>query len=33
VDRTGKNDFSHGHELWQRRYAAGLGVVGAGSAG
>jgi ectoine hydroxylase-related dioxygenase (phytanoyl-CoA dioxygenase family) len=33
VDRTGKNDFSHGHELWHRRYAAGLGVVGAGSAG
>jgi ectoine hydroxylase-related dioxygenase (phytanoyl-CoA dioxygenase family) len=27
VDRTGKNDFTHGHEQWQRRYAAGL-VVG-----
>jgi len=33
VDRSGNNDFAHGHELWNRRYAAGLGVVGAGSAG
>jgi ectoine hydroxylase-related dioxygenase (phytanoyl-CoA dioxygenase family) len=33
VDRSGKNDFTHGHELWNRRYGAGLGVVGAGSAG
>ena len=32
VDRTGRNDFSHGHELWTRRYADGLGV-GSGSAG
>jgi hypothetical protein len=20
-DRTGKNDFVHGHELWKQRYA------------
>lgn len=24
VDRTGKNDFVHGHELWRRRYERGL---------
>ena len=24
TDRTGKNDFVHGHELWHRRYARGL---------
>jgi ectoine hydroxylase-related dioxygenase (phytanoyl-CoA dioxygenase family) len=24
VDRSGKNDFTHGHEQWRRRYAAGL---------
>jgi ectoine hydroxylase-related dioxygenase (phytanoyl-CoA dioxygenase family) len=32
TDRTGRNDFAHGHELWQRRYARGL-AVGSGSAG
>jgi hypothetical protein len=32
VDRSARNDFSHGHELWQRRYAGGLGV-GSGSLG
>jgi ectoine hydroxylase-related dioxygenase (phytanoyl-CoA dioxygenase family) len=32
VDRSGKNDFSHGHQLWKQRYASGLGV-GSGSAG
>ncbi|HEV8261139.1 MAG TPA: phytanoyl-CoA dioxygenase family protein [Burkholderiales bacterium] len=26
VDRSGKNDFSHGHELWKRRYAGGLAL-------
>jgi Phytanoyl-CoA dioxygenase (PhyH) len=25
-DRTGKNDFVRGHELWQKRYASGLSV-------
>lgn len=24
TDRTGKNDFTHGHELWNKRYARGL---------
>jgi Phytanoyl-CoA dioxygenase (PhyH) len=24
IDQTGKNDFAHGHELWNRRYARGL---------
>ena len=24
VDRSGKNDFVHGHEQWRQRYAAGL---------
>jgi len=24
VDRSGKNDFVHGHEPWRQRYAAGL---------
>ena len=23
VDRSGKNDFKHGHDLWHRRYAGG----------
>lgn len=32
VDRSGRNDFSHGHELWKRRYSSGLGV-GSGSLG
>ncbi len=31
-DRSGRNDFSHGHELWQLRYGSGLGV-GSGSLG
>ena len=32
VDRSGKNDFSHGHAMWERRYASGAGVS-SGSAG
>jgi ectoine hydroxylase-related dioxygenase (phytanoyl-CoA dioxygenase family) len=32
VDRSGRNDFAHGHDLWNKRYAAGLGV-GSGSDG
>lgn len=32
VDRSGRNDFQHGHELWNRRYADGT-VVGSASAG
>jgi len=24
TDRTGKNDFTRGHELWRKRYAGGL---------
>jgi ectoine hydroxylase-related dioxygenase (phytanoyl-CoA dioxygenase family) len=32
IDRTGKNDFSHGHELWGKRYSGGLSV-GTGSEG
>jgi ectoine hydroxylase-related dioxygenase (phytanoyl-CoA dioxygenase family) len=32
IDRSGRNDFIHGHELWKQRYASGLGV-GSGSAG
>jgi ectoine hydroxylase-related dioxygenase (phytanoyl-CoA dioxygenase family) len=28
VDRTGKNDFVRGHQLWRERYAAGLPVGG-----
>jgi len=31
-DKTGKNDFSHGHDIWDKRYASGLGVA-SGSAG
>jgi ectoine hydroxylase-related dioxygenase (phytanoyl-CoA dioxygenase family) len=31
-DKSGKNDFTHGHDIWNRRYASGLGV-GSGSAG
>jgi ectoine hydroxylase-related dioxygenase (phytanoyl-CoA dioxygenase family) len=26
VDRSGKNDFAHGHELWKKRYANGLAL-------
>jgi ectoine hydroxylase-related dioxygenase (phytanoyl-CoA dioxygenase family) len=25
-DRTGRNDFVRGHQLWQKRYASGLSV-------
>lgn len=25
VDRSGKNDFVHGHSMWRERYAGGLG--------
>jgi ectoine hydroxylase-related dioxygenase (phytanoyl-CoA dioxygenase family) len=32
VDRSGRNDFSHGHAMWERRYASGAGVS-SGSAG
>ncbi|MGH8629874.1 MAG: phytanoyl-CoA dioxygenase family protein [Burkholderiales bacterium] len=32
ADRSGRNDFSHGHELWKQRYSSGLGV-GSGSLG
>ena len=32
ADRSGKNDLAHGHELWRKRYANGLGV-GSGSEG
>lgn len=32
IDRSGKNDFSHGHAMWTQRYASGLGVS-SGSAG
>jgi ectoine hydroxylase-related dioxygenase (phytanoyl-CoA dioxygenase family) len=32
TDRSGRNDLSHGHDLWKRRYAEGLGVS-SGSAG
>lgn len=32
TDRSGKNDFSHGHAMWTQRYANGLGVS-SGSAG
>lgn len=32
VDASGRNDFQHGHSLWQERYAGGL-AAGAGSAG
>lgn len=28
TDRTGRNDFEHGHALWQQRYAAGLPAGG-----
>ncbi|HYL17291.1 MAG TPA: phytanoyl-CoA dioxygenase family protein [Burkholderiales bacterium] len=31
-DRTGKNDFVRGHDLWHKRYASGLSV-GTGSLG
>ena len=31
-DKSEKNDFAHGHDIWNRRYASGLGV-GSGSAG
>jgi ectoine hydroxylase-related dioxygenase (phytanoyl-CoA dioxygenase family) len=31
-DKSGKNDFIHGRDIWKRRYAGGLGV-GSGSAG
>jgi hypothetical protein len=24
VDRSGKNDFAHGHAQWRERYARGL---------
>jgi ectoine hydroxylase-related dioxygenase (phytanoyl-CoA dioxygenase family) len=27
VDRSGKNDFEHGHAMWRERYARGLGVA------
>jgi len=26
MDKTGKNDFAHGHALWQKRYAGGLAL-------
>jgi len=26
TDKTGKNDFAHGHALWQKRYAGGLAL-------
>jgi len=26
VDRSAKNDFAHGHELWKKRYAGGLAL-------
>ncbi len=26
TDRSGKNDFAHGHELWKQRYAGGLAL-------
>jgi ectoine hydroxylase-related dioxygenase (phytanoyl-CoA dioxygenase family) len=26
ADRSGRNDFVHGHDLWKRRYSIGLGV-------
>jgi len=32
TDRTGKNDFVRGHDLWHKRYASGLSV-GTGSLG
>lgn len=32
VDRSGRNDFNHGHDLWNRRYADGS-VIGSASAG
>ena len=32
TDRTGKNDFVRGHDLWHKRYASGLSV-GTGSVG
>ena len=32
IDKSAKNDFTHGHALWNQRYAAGLGVA-SGSAG
>jgi ectoine hydroxylase-related dioxygenase (phytanoyl-CoA dioxygenase family) len=32
IDRSGRNDFSHGHAMWKQRYASGLGVS-SGSAG
>jgi hypothetical protein len=28
VDRSGKNDFVHGHALWRERYAAGIALSG-----
>lgn len=31
IDRSGKNDFAHGHDQWNRRYAGG--VPGSASAG
>jgi hypothetical protein len=31
-DKSGKNDFTQGHDIWNKRYASGLGV-GSGSAG
>ncbi|MBM3394354.1 MAG: phytanoyl-CoA dioxygenase family protein [Betaproteobacteria bacterium] len=27
VDRSGKNDFTHGHQMWQQRYARGRSGV------
>ena len=27
TDRSGRNDFVRGHELWNRRYAAGLAMT------
>jgi ectoine hydroxylase-related dioxygenase (phytanoyl-CoA dioxygenase family) len=27
VDRSGKNDFDHGHALWRERYARGLNIT------
>ena len=30
VDRSGRNDFTHGHALWHERYAEGLPAGGGG---
>lgn len=30
VDRTGRNDFEHGHEQWERRYSQPAGAMSGG---